>query len=232
MRTFAVTDRWKNRWPGAVAACLAVNNVANPSEAPALNERLAEIERDLRERYAGLDRAALRVMPPFDAYDRYYKSFGQNYHVLHQVESVALKHKPIPRRAALVEAAFAEELRSGLLTAMHDADAIGLEILTDAATGSEEVMLYNGKTAVLDEGDMFMRDHQGILTSVIRGPAAYGLVTPETTSVVVCVYAPAGVGPASVSRHLDAIASNVTSIASSAEIAFLEVIEAPPQRFN
>ena len=92
----------------------------------------------------------MRALPPFDSYDRYYKAFGQNYHVLHQVESVALKGKSIPRRAALVEAAFAEELRSGLLTAMHDADAIGPDILTDAATGSETMTVINGKTVELE----------------------------------------------------------------------------------
>jgi DNA/RNA-binding domain of Phe-tRNA-synthetase-like protein len=205
---------------------MVVTGVANPASAGALEARLETIENDLRERYAELDRTALRAMPPFDAYDRYYKSFGQNYHVLHQVESVALKNKPIPRRAALVEAAFAEELRSGLLTAMHDADAIGPKIITDAANGTETVTLYNDKTATLDDGDMFMRDEHGILTSVIRGPAAYGLVTTETLAVAVCVYAPAGVGADLVTQHLAAIAGNMRLISEGARTEFLEVIEA------
>jgi DNA/RNA-binding domain of Phe-tRNA-synthetase-like protein len=226
MRTFAVSDRWKERWPGAVAACMIVTGASNPASAPALDERLVTIENGLRERYAGKDRAVLRSMPPFESYDRYYKSFGQNYHVLHQVESVALKNKPIPRRAALVEAAFAEELRNGLLTAMHDADAIGPAIVTDAANGMETVTLYNGKTVTLDDGDMFMRDEHGILTSVVRGPAAYGLVTPETVHVAVCVYAPAGIGPDPVTQHLQAIAGNMRLVSEEAEIEFLEVIEA------
>jgi DNA/RNA-binding domain of Phe-tRNA-synthetase-like protein len=225
MRTFAASDRWKQRWPGAVVGCLVVDAVANPPESPALNERLTDIERDLRERYAGFDRAALRATAPFDAYGRYYKAFGQNYHVLHQVESIALKGKPIPRRAALVEAAFAEELRSGVLTAMHDADAIGPQIQTDAATGTETVALYNGKSVDLDEGDMFMRDERGILTSVIRGPAAYGLVTPQTTRVAVCVYAPEGIAAEAVTQHLEAIAANMRLIAPDAPIELLEVIE-------
>jgi DNA/RNA-binding domain of Phe-tRNA-synthetase-like protein len=125
----------------------------------------------------------------------------------------------------LVEAAFAEELHSGVLTAMHDADAIGQRILTDAATGTETVTLYNGKSVDLDEGDMFMRDERGILTSVIRGPAAYGLVTPQTTRVAVCVYAPEGIAAGAVSRHLEAIAANMRLIAPDATIELLEVIE-------
>src|SRR5690606_23628663 len=160
----------------------------------------------------------IRALPPFDAYGRFYKQFGQNYHVLHQVESVALKGKPIPRRAALVEAAFAEELESGFLTAMHKAEAIGPTNVTAASPSPETYTLYNGKETVLDPDDMFMRDERGVLTSVIKGPAAYGLVTPETTSVAVCIYAPDGIGKDPVRTHLEAIAENMRTVSATAEV--------------
>jgi DNA/RNA-binding domain of Phe-tRNA-synthetase-like protein len=223
---FEVTDRWRERCPGAVVACMVVAGVENPERPAALEQRLDAIEQELRVRYDGLDRAALRARSPFDAYDRFYKRFGQNYHVLHQVESVALKGKPIPRRAALVEAAFAEELHSGLLTAMHDADAIGPVITADAALGDESVTLYNGSTVTLKPDDMYMRDEQGILTTVIQGPAAYGLVQPSTTCVAVCVYAPDGIGPDAVDRHLDAIAGNMRLISADAAVEVKSVITA------
>lgn len=221
------TDRWQLRYPGAVVGCLEMTGVTNPAQSAALDARLDAVEQELRERFAGSDRAAIRASAPFDAYERYYRQFGQTYHVQHQVESVALKGKPIPRRAALVEAAFAEELASGILTAMHDADAIGGTIIADVAEGDEEVVLYNGKTVQLDAGDMYMRDENGVLTSVIRGPAAYGLVTPDTTNVVVCVYAPDGVGEQAVRVHLERIAANMRLISPLAEVELIEVIAAP-----
>ena len=222
---FEATDQWRLRYPGAVVACMQVTGVTNPAQSVALDARLDQIERELRERFAGFDRAAVRASAPFDAYERYYRLFGQTYHVQHQVESVALKGKPIPRRAALVEAAFAEELHSGILTAMRDATAIGKTVVADVAGGDEQVV-YNGKTAQLDAGDMYMRDDNSILTSVIRGPAAYGLVTSETTSVVVCVYAPDGVGPDAVRIHLERIAANMRLISPTADVKLLEVIAA------
>lgn len=223
---FEPSNRWRSMYPGAVVACMLVTGVANPERSPALERRLDEIEQELRERYIGYDRPALRACPPFPAYERYYKQFGQTYHVQHQVESVALKGKPIPRRAALVEAAFAEELSSGILTAMHDGGAIGEAISADVAEGGEELTLYNGKAAVLDSGDMYMRDETGILTSVIRGPAAYGLVTPETTSVAVCIYAPDGVGAPAVHKHLERIAENMRLVSPVAQIDLFEIITA------
>lgn len=224
---FEATVRWFSHYPGAIVACMAITQVTNPAQSGVLEVRLSEIEHELRSRYAGFDRASLRASNPFAAYDRFYRSFGQTYHVQHQVESVALKEKAIPRRAALVEAAFAEELASGILTAMHDGDAIGDAIVADIATGDEAFELYNGKRVRLDEGDMFMRDEVGILTSMVRGPAAYGMVVPETTTVVVCVYAPMGVGPEAVAGHLQAIAANVRLIAPESRIELLEVISAP-----
>ena len=65
---------------------------------------------------------------------------------------------------------------------------------------------------------MFMRDAHGMLTSVIRGPAAYGLVTPETTSVAVCVYAPAGISPDAVTQHLASVAENMRLVSENAQI--------------
>ena len=106
---FQATDRWQLRYPGAVVGCANLAGVTNPAQSQALDTRLNAIEQELRERFAGFDRAAIRASAPFDAYERYYRQFGQTYHVQHQVESVALKGKSIPRRAALVKAAFAEE---------------------------------------------------------------------------------------------------------------------------
>jgi DNA/RNA-binding domain of Phe-tRNA-synthetase-like protein len=223
---FEATDHWRERCPGAVVACMVVSGVENPARSTALEARLATIEQDLRDRHAGLDRAALRARAPFDAYDRYYKRFGQNYHVLHQVESVALKDKHIPRRAALVEAAFAEELHSGLLTAMHDADVIGPVITADAALGDESVTLYNGSSVTLKPGDMYMRDDRGILTTVIQGPAAYGLVQLSTTRVAVCVYAPDGIGAEPVARHLEAIAGNMRLVSPRAAVELSSIVTA------
>lgn len=203
-----------------------VVGVTNPAQSPALDVRLEQMERELRVRFADFDRARLRSTSPFDAYERYYRQFGQTYHVQHQVESVALKGKPIPRRAALVEAAFAEELSNGLLTAMHDGAVLHGPVVADVAVGDERVSLYNGKEITLDAGDMYMRDRESILTSVIRGPAAYSLVTPETTSVAVCVYAPEGIGANAVRTHLERIAANMRLVSPAAHVELLEVISA------
>src|SRR3954470_3155084 len=101
---FTVSDGWRDAFPGAIVAALAFSSLTNPVTTEPLDAAKRELETELRTRWAGLSRAELRSEPVLAVYDRYYKGFGQNYHVQMQIESIALKQKPIPSRMALVEA--------------------------------------------------------------------------------------------------------------------------------
>jgi DNA/RNA-binding domain of Phe-tRNA-synthetase-like protein len=193
---------------------------------PALDEERARLETELRARYAGLTRAELRTTGHLAANDAYYRRFGQTYHVLMQIESIVLKGKPIPRRAALVEAAFMAELATGILTASHDLDALAPPVTVDVATGEETYVLYSGADQTCKVGDMFMRDRSGILTSVVAGPPRYARVTPVTTAALFCVYAPPGIGETAVRAHLAAIEANVCLFAPGAETVATSTIAA------
>lgn len=76
-----VTDAWKAAYPGAHVGVLAMRNVVNPAEHAALDRRQLELEDELRARWAGGDRAAIRSLPIIDAYAQYYKRFKKTYHV-------------------------------------------------------------------------------------------------------------------------------------------------------
>jgi DNA/RNA-binding domain of Phe-tRNA-synthetase-like protein len=225
---FTATLAWRAAYPGAVAGVLAMRGVANPEAHPALDAARERLETELRARYAGMTRAEIRAGGHFPAYDAYYRRFGQTYHVLLQVDSIALKGKPIPRRAGLVEAAFMAEVATGILTASHDLDALALPVAVDVATGDETYVLYNGSEQVCKPNDMLMRDRTGILTTVISGPATYALITPATTAALFCIYAPPGIGEPAVRDHLGQIESNVRLMIPDADTAGLVTIAAAP----
>ncbi len=214
---FTATPAWHAAYPGAVAGVLAMRGVANPEAQPALDAARERLETELRERYAGLTRAEIRATGHFPANDAYYRRFGQTYHVLLQVDSIVNKGKPIPRRAALVEAAFMAELTTGILTASHDLGALTLPVTVDVATGEERYLLYNGTEQACKPGDMYMRDQSGILTSIIAGPAQHARIMPETTAALFCIYAPPGIGEEAVCSHLALIESHVRLLAPEAE---------------
>lgn len=223
---FRSTAAWHAAYPGAVAGALAMRGVANPASHPALDAARERLETELRSRYAGMTRAEMRTTGHFPANDAYYRRFGQTYHVLLQVDSVVNKGKPIPGRAALVEAAFMAELSTGILTASHDLAALSLPITVDVAAGDETYLLYNGTEQTCKPADMFMRDRTGILTSIIAGPAHYARLTPTTTAAVFCIYAPPGIGEDAARAHLSQIESNVRLFAPDAETVGLAIVTA------
>jgi DNA/RNA-binding domain of Phe-tRNA-synthetase-like protein len=220
---FTISETWKITYTDAAVGVLAMRDVVNPDRHPALESRKAELENDLRARFSDYDRAALKALPTIQAYNAYYKRFKKTYHVLHQIESVALKGKSIPRVAALVEAMFMAELKNLLLTAGHDLEAAQGPIGVDVADGSERYIRLNGQEQVLKSGDMYIADSQGVLSSIIYGPDRRTQITSDTRQALFTVYAPAGIEKQAVRQHLQDIQANVELVAPEAEVVLLEV---------
>lgn len=220
---FIVSEEWKVTYRGAVAGILMMRGVTNPGHHPELEKEKEALESQLRSRFAGHDRAALLNLPTLRAYDTYYKRFNKTYHVQLQLESVALKHKSIPRVAALVEAMFMAELRNLLLTAGHDLDAIQVPVRLDIAKGTERYIPLNGREQACKPGDMMMVDSQGVISSVLYGPDQRTRITPDTHRVFFAVYAPPGIGEEAVYQHLQDIEASVMLFSPEAEVETLAV---------
>lgn len=214
---FVVTEAWRQAYPTAAVGVLWMRGVSNPEAHPELDRRKEELEAELRGRYAGLDRAALKALPTLAAYAAYYRRFDKTYHVQHQLESIVLKKRSIPRVAALVEAMFMAELQNQLLTAGHDAAFVEPPVRVDVAAGSEVYTLLNGSEQVLKAGDMYIADGQGVLSSILYGPDSRSRIRPETQEVLFTVYAPPGINAVAVRAHLDDIRSLVQVVSPGAE---------------
>jgi DNA/RNA-binding domain of Phe-tRNA-synthetase-like protein len=221
--TFSVSDAWRSSYPEAAVGILAMHNVLNPKRHPMLDKRKDELENQLRSRYAGWDRAALKAHPIIQAYDVYYSRFKKTYHVLLQLESVAFEGKSIPRTAALVEAMFMAELKNLLLTAGHDMEALQMPVRIDVAAGDEQYVRLDGEKQRVKQGDMVIVDGGGIISSVIYGPDRRTRITPDTQHVLFTVYAVPGIEQPAVYEHLEDIQANVSVIAPEAKTELLEV---------
>ena len=220
---FTVSEAWKTAYPGAVVGVLAMRDVINPEHHVTLDKRKEELENQLRSRFSGYDRAALKTLPTIQAYNTYYKRYKKTYHVQHQLESVVLKGKSIPRVAALVEAMFMAELKNLLLTAGHDLEAVQGPVKIDVAEGSERYIRLSGQEQELKPGDMMIGDAQGVISSVIYGPDRRTRITSETQQALFTVYAPPGIGEQAVYSHLQDIQANVLVVAPEADVELIEV---------
>jgi DNA/RNA-binding domain of Phe-tRNA-synthetase-like protein len=157
------------------------------------------------------------------AYSNYYKRFKKTYHVQLQLESIVWKGKLIPSVSALVECMFMAEVKNMLLTAGHDLDRLHLPLALDVSNGSETYTLMRGDQQTLKEGDMFIRDQEGVISSIIYGPDRRTQITPETRNVIFTVYAPVGIDRSAVEGHLDDIRDCVLLVSPQARLELLHV---------
>jgi DNA/RNA-binding domain of Phe-tRNA-synthetase-like protein len=220
---FEVTELWKATYPEASAGVLIMHGVENPAQHAILEERKAALEAQLRARYAGQDRNAIKSHPVMQAYDAYYRGFKKTYHVQLQLESIVFKDKPIPNGAALVEAMFMAEIKNMLLTAGHDLEAVALPIRLDVSGGGKTYTLLRGSEQVLKAGDMMMADQRGIISSILYGPDQRTQIRAGTRKVVFTVYAPAGIEAEGVVQHLRDIQEIVQLFAPQAQTDMLQV---------
>ena len=218
-----VADGWRTAYPGASIGIMALEGVENPPEHAALAAHVRQVEADLRSRWAGKTRADLNLLPELEAYRSYYRRFDKTYHVQLQFESVVLKGRPLRSNGSLVLAMFAAELQNRLLTAGHDLAMIEGGLSVDVARGGERYIGIGGREQTLQPGDMYIHDVIGIISSVLYGPDDRTRITPETRRAVFCVYAPAGIPPEAVDRHLCDIVSNARLIASGATVVQQQV---------
>jgi DNA/RNA-binding domain of Phe-tRNA-synthetase-like protein len=226
MSGFVVSEAWKQAYPGAAVGVLAMRKVNNPDNNAALDARKGALEEELRARYAGHDRAALRALPVMQAYHSYYKRFKKSYHVQLQLESIVFKGKEIPSVAALVEAMFMAELDNLLLTAGHDLAVVQEPVGVYVADGSERFVRINGQEQQLKARDMYIADAEGVLSSVIYGPDQRTRIRPETQQTLFTTYAPPGIGSLAVEKHLRGIRDYTLLFAPDAETLSMDVHEA------
>jgi DNA/RNA-binding domain of Phe-tRNA-synthetase-like protein len=213
-------------YPDACIGVLAMHRVTNPKASPQLDERKAQLEAALRERYSSYDRNGLLKLPVLAAYRDYYKRFKKTYHVWHQLASVVFTNRSIPAVAALVEAMYMAELKNMLLTAGHDLREIVKPLRVDIAEGTERYIRMNGEVQELKRRDMYISDAKGIISSIIYGPDRRTMIQPKTKRALFTVYAPPGIDARDVLSHLEDIRKNVLLFSPKASVKLMKTFGA------
>ena len=192
----------------------------------ALADRKQQLEAHLRQQYAGINRADLLTIPELAAYKAYYRRFKKTYHVQLQLESVLHKGKSLPAVNPLVDACFAAELETHLLTASHDLDKLASPLVVTASTGEETLMQMNGRSQPLKPHDMMMRDAQSVVCTIIYGQDQRTPVTLATRRVLYVTYAPVGITAEMVARHHEVLLRNVQLVAEDTAVIYQQIVSA------
>jgi DNA/RNA-binding domain of Phe-tRNA-synthetase-like protein len=211
--TVSATAAYKTRYPDAVIGLLEVSGFDNTLRFPALEERKRAVEATLRQRYQGFSRADFVAADVMRDYVRYYKAFDRTYHVLLQLESIVTKGKRLPEVSPLVDANFASELGTLVLTAAHDVAKLRPPVCVDIARPGDRLTQMNGTEKATLAGDVVMRDADGIACTILHGQDNRSPVSRQTTHVLYVAYGPPGVAPAAVGAQLQGILDHLRACA-------------------
>ncbi len=226
MLSIPATNEWRNAHPGATIGLLELSGLDNQLPAPGLQQRKRETEARLRKRYTGFTRQDFLALPVLAAYDQYYRRFNKTYHVQLQVESIVLKGKNLPDVSPLVDANFAAEVETLVLTAGHDVAQLRGPVYIDVSRQGDEMTLMSGQPKAIYAGDMIMKDAEGICCSIIYGQDNRSPISTGTTHVLYVSYAPAGVSADDVANQLQTIEENVRLLAPSVVVEQLSLLSA------
>ena len=218
-----VTGQWKKAFPGAHIGFLLMGNLDNTKRPTSLDELKKNLLFSLRSRYEGYSRADLLETEILRAYRSYYGSFGNTYHVQLQLESILHKGKSLPNVSPLVDAVFAAEMETLLLTAGHDADELCFPVKIDQSLGTEKFIRINGAEKTLKAKDMMMTDAKGVVCTILYGQDQRTPISPKTRRALFVTYVPPGIKVESVTLHLDTIKRNIILFAPDAETEYQQV---------
>lgn len=221
-----LTTKLKSVYPGAMIGLMEMAGVVNRDPGSTLIMHASEVEDLIKSRYAGYDRKKLLGLSALQVYADYYKRFDKTYHVLLQLESVLWKDKAIHGPNPIVLAMFLAEMKGLLLTAVHDLEKIRGELVVDVATGSEHYTTMSGTDQTLKAGDMFIRDDEGILSSIIYGPDQRTMIREDSREILFTVYAPAGIRNEDLENHLQDLENNIRLFSPDARVEDRTIVAA------
>jgi DNA/RNA-binding domain of Phe-tRNA-synthetase-like protein len=196
---FTVRPEVKIFYPSAHFGSLTIHNQNNQKQHPDLEQSKRQLEEKIRETY----------LSPVDdevvqCYADYYGKWGKTYHIEFQINSIK-KGRGFPNVSTHVDSMFMAELENRILTSGHDADTVQGSLIYDLADNGEEYVKLNGKKQSLLKNDIVLRDEEGVLASILFGPAARTSITMETLNPLFFAWCPIGITPEAVETHLSTI---------------------------
>ncbi len=121
------------------------------------------------------------------------------------------------------------ELKTGLLTAAHDLEAVELPLTADIAQRGETFQRLSRDLGELKNGDLYIRDQEGILSSVIYGPDLRTKIGPDTNQAVFTTYGLPGITKKQVREELEILENYLRLFAPRLERIELEVLSGSAQ---
>jgi DNA/RNA-binding domain of Phe-tRNA-synthetase-like protein len=198
-------------YPRAVFGSLTAKNIPNTKKHDALEEWKRLLERKIREVYADPDEDST-----IQSYNTFFKRWGKTYPIEFQIKTIKGGGR-FPQVSTLVDSMFLAELKNRILTSGHDLDTIKGKLIFDVSDEGEIYLKLNGKEQELKENDVVLRDEEGVLASVLYGPARRTSIRPKTRNPLYFAWCPYGMDEEMIATHLKDILSHLRLVFASVD---------------
>ncbi len=196
----------KENYPDSIFGSLIIKNVPNRKKHETLEERKRNLERNIREEYLEVDKDDM-----IQYYNTYFKMGKKTYPIEYQINTIKNGRK-FPQVSVLVDSMFIAELKNRILTSGHDLDEIQGDLIFDVSQGGEQYVKINGQEQTLKKNDVVLKDNEGILASILYGPARRTAITLKTNSALYFAWCPHLLDDELIRNHLNTVLQNLNSI--------------------
>jgi DNA/RNA-binding domain of Phe-tRNA-synthetase-like protein len=204
-----LTSRLRIAYPKVVFGSLMVRSVPNMRKHEVLEKRKRDLKKKRKELYMNVDEDNTIL-----SYNTFFKRWCETYPIEFQIKTIK-KGGTFPLVSVLVDSMFLAELKNRHLTSGHNLDAFQGDLTFDVSEGGERYLKLNGKEQQLRKDDVILKDKEGILASVLYGPARRTSITPETRNVLYLAWYPYGMDGELITAHLGDILSNLSIVFGS-----------------
>ncbi len=201
-----LTHRLKKNYPESIFGSLIIKNVPNRKKDETLEEQKRLLERKIREENVEVYKDDMILY-----YNTYFKMGKKTYPIEYQINTIKSGRK-FPQVSVLVDSMFLAELKNRILTSGHDLDEIQGDLVFDVSQGGEQYMKLNGQDQTLKQNDVILKDDEGILASILYGPARRTAITLKTINALYFAWCPLFIDEKLIRNHLNTILQNLYSV--------------------
>lgn len=204
-----LTSDLKNLYPESIFGSLIIRNFANIKSHDTLEERKRDLERKIKEGEGEVERSSM-----IKKYDSYFKQWKKTYPIEFQIKTIKAGRR-FPKVSALVDVMFLAELNSCILTSGHDLDKIQGNLTFDVSSGGENYLKLNNQEQKLKQSDVILNDEEGLLASILYGPAKRTSITMKAKNALYFAWCPYITDEGLIKAHLNEILSYISNISET-----------------
>ncbi|MHA2327459.1 MAG: phenylalanine--tRNA ligase beta subunit-related protein, partial [Candidatus Hodarchaeales archaeon] len=120
-----------------------------------------------------------------------------------------------PQVSVLVDSMFIAEINSRILTSGHDIEKLQGDLTFDISRGGERYVKLNGQEQILKKNDVLLKDKEGLLASILYGPARRTSISLKTKDTLYFAWCPYLTDEELIIAHLNNIHENLSKVFES-----------------